>query len=162
MRHEVINLDFPGQPQNYPACINLVVTGGGSSSPQGVVGTDLYTGQEPGLNFDIFNMKTADYPCPGPPVNAGGSQGESYTGDDNAAETSPETPSAPQTQPSPAASPSPATEPSPPAAPSPVTEPSSPAAPSARATEESAPVEGSDDEESECISPNLTPRAWTA
>ena len=68
MRHEVINLDFPGQSQNYPACFNLAVTGGGSSLPEGVMGTSLYTGQEPGLNFDIYNMKSADYPIPGPPV----------------------------------------------------------------------------------------------
>jgi lytic cellulose monooxygenase (C1-hydroxylating) len=80
MRHEPINLDFPGQSQNYPACINLVVTGGGSSSPEGVVGTSLYTGQEPGLNFDIYNLKGPDYPIPGPPIAAGGGPGGSSAG----------------------------------------------------------------------------------
>lgn len=68
MRHEVINLDFPGQSQNYPACINLVVNGDGSMSPNGIVGTDLYTGEEPGLNFDIYNMDTDQYEIPGPPI----------------------------------------------------------------------------------------------
>lgn len=80
MRHEVINLDFPGQSQNYPACINLVVSGGGSSLPQGVVGTSLYTGQEPGLTFDIYNIKGPDYPIPGPPLATfGGGAGDYYS-----------------------------------------------------------------------------------
>ena len=85
MRHEVINLDFPGQPQNYPACVNLVVTGGGSSSPQGVVGTSLYTGQEPGLNFNIYGLKSAEYPIPGPPVAQGGGANTTYAGTGTAA-----------------------------------------------------------------------------
>ncbi|ERF74952.1 hypothetical protein EPUS_05160 [Endocarpon pusillum Z07020] len=83
MRHEVINLDFPGQSQNYPACINLVVTGGGSSVPDGVVGTSLYTGQEEGLNFIIYDMKSdATYPIPGPPVaTMDGGSGDTYGSD---------------------------------------------------------------------------------
>lgn len=68
IRHEVINLDFEGIPQYYPYCASITVTGGGSWSPQGVVGTSLYTGQEPGLNFKIWNMKSLEYPIPGPPL----------------------------------------------------------------------------------------------
>jgi lytic cellulose monooxygenase (C1-hydroxylating) len=78
MRHEAINLDFPGQSQNYPACVNLVVTGGGSSLPEGVAGTSLYTGQEPGLNFNIYDLKSAEYPIPGPPIATGGGEGGYY------------------------------------------------------------------------------------
>jgi hypothetical protein len=80
MRHEVINLDFPGQSQNYPACVNLVVTGGGSSVPNGVAGTSLYTGQEEGLNFIIYDLKSdATYPIPGPPLaTVDGGSGDTY------------------------------------------------------------------------------------
>jgi hypothetical protein len=84
MRHEAINLDFPGQSQNYPACVNLAVTGGGSSTPGGVVGTSLYTGQEPGLNFNIYGLQSGDYPIPGPPVATGGGQSGSSSGSGNA------------------------------------------------------------------------------
>lgn len=68
IRTEPINLDFPQQSQNYPACINVVVTGSGTWQPDGLPGTQLYTGAEPGLNFDIYNMKVMDYKIPGPPV----------------------------------------------------------------------------------------------
>jgi Auxiliary Activity family 9 (formerly GH61) len=84
MRHEVINLDFPGQSQNYPACVNLAVTGGGSSSPQGVAGTALYTGQEPGLNFNIYGLTSANYPIPGPPLASGGGGGGPAAGNSSA------------------------------------------------------------------------------
>ncbi len=84
LRHEVINLDFPGQSQNYPACVNLAVTGGGSSSPKGVAGTSLYTGQEPGLNFNIYGLKSPDYPLPGPPIATGGGGSGAYAGNKTA------------------------------------------------------------------------------
>lgn len=102
MRHEVINLDFPGQSQNYPACVNLAVTGGGSSSPKGVVGTSLYTGQEPGLNFNIYGLKSAEYPIPGPPIATGygGSEapaGNGTTSTSASTSTSPSTSNSPST-----------------------------------------------------------------
>ena len=68
IRTEVINLDFPGQSQNYPSCANFMTTGGGSWLPEGVPGTSLYTGKEPGLNFNIYHMTKKYYPIPGPPV----------------------------------------------------------------------------------------------
>ena len=45
LRHEILALHAAGQAdgaQNYPQCINLQVTGGGTAKPDGVVGTELY------------------------------------------------------------------------------------------------------------------------
>ncbi|KAL4805384.1 glycosyl hydrolase family 61-domain-containing protein [Aspergillus unguis] len=66
LRHEIIALQNEGQPQAYPQCVNLKVTGGGDVQPAGVPGMDLYSGDEPGLTVDISNMKGAGYEVPGP------------------------------------------------------------------------------------------------
>lgn len=54
--------------QHYPQCINLIVTGAGNDGlDTGVLGTDLYTADQPGVVFNIFT-NPATYPVPGPPV----------------------------------------------------------------------------------------------
>jgi len=68
LRHELIAL-HGGQnqngAQNYPQCFNLVVTGGGSVVPSGVVGTQLYKASDPGILCNIY-QKLASYVVPGP------------------------------------------------------------------------------------------------
>jgi lytic cellulose monooxygenase (C1-hydroxylating) len=83
LRHEIIALhsaSSPGGAQNYPQCINLRITGGGSNSlPSGTLGTALYTGNEPGIVFNLYNNPTS-YPIPGPALMAGGSSGGGSAG----------------------------------------------------------------------------------
>jgi len=79
LRHETIALHQAqgvGGAQNYPQCVNLQVTGGGSDAPAGVLGTELYKDTDPGIMFNIYQQFKAlsDYPVPGPPLySAGGS-----------------------------------------------------------------------------------------
>lgn len=45
-RHEIIAMHGAGSEggaQNYPFCVNIAITGGGSDSPSGTLGTALYT-----------------------------------------------------------------------------------------------------------------------
>ncbi|KAL0941177.1 endoglucanase iv precursor [Colletotrichum truncatum] len=70
LRHEILALHSAGSEngaQFYPQCINIQVTGGGSSNPTGVAGTSLYTAKDKGVIFDIYNNPTS-YPIPGPAV----------------------------------------------------------------------------------------------
>ncbi|KAL2759323.1 glycoside hydrolase family 61 protein, partial [Sodiomyces alcalophilus JCM 7366] len=72
LRHEIIAHHASGQPngaQNYPQCINIQVTGGGSDLPAGVVGTSLYTADHPGILFNLYTDSTA-YEMPGPAAPA--------------------------------------------------------------------------------------------
>ncbi|KFY14502.1 hypothetical protein V491_06023, partial [Pseudogymnoascus sp. VKM F-3775] len=74
LRHEIIALhsayDANGA-QNYPQCINLIVTGSGTASPAGVAGTELYTSTDAGILIDIY--KTLDsYVIPGPALYSSG------------------------------------------------------------------------------------------
>lgn len=51
-RHEIIAMHGAGSEggaQNYPFCVNIAVTGGGSDSPAGTLGTALYTST--GMSF---------------------------------------------------------------------------------------------------------------
>ncbi|KFY63798.1 hypothetical protein V496_03682 [Pseudogymnoascus sp. VKM F-4515 (FW-2607)] len=68
LRHEIIALhsayDSNGA-QNYPQCINLVVTGSGTAKPAGVAGTELYKITDPGILIDIYKT-LASYVIPGP------------------------------------------------------------------------------------------------
>lgn len=72
-RHEIIALPgahtFNGA-QNYPYCVNLVVTGGGSDTPSGISAKDFYTPTDPGILVDI--NKVTEYPFPGPPLYTSG------------------------------------------------------------------------------------------
>lgn len=78
LRHEIIALHSAGQEggaQNYPMCINLQVTGGGSSYPcrEGATcpkGTAMYKPNAPGITINIY-AAIADYKIPGPPVWSG-------------------------------------------------------------------------------------------
>ncbi|OTA99278.1 glycoside hydrolase family 61 protein, partial [Hypoxylon sp. CI-4A] len=58
LRHEIIALHeagTEGKAQMYPQCINLEVSGTGSSVPDGVVGTELYTSTDAGILHNIYN-----------------------------------------------------------------------------------------------------------
>ena len=69
LRHEIIALHSAGNAngaQAYPQCINLKVTGSGSTTlTGGVVGTKLYTPTDPGILFNIYGTFTS-YTIPGP------------------------------------------------------------------------------------------------
>ncbi|KAF2432147.1 hypothetical protein EJ08DRAFT_695602 [Tothia fuscella] len=76
LRHETIALHQAqgvGGAQSYPQCFNLKVTGGGSDTPEGVVGTALYMATDPGIMFNIYQPYKAfsDYLVPGPPLYSG-------------------------------------------------------------------------------------------
>jgi hypothetical protein len=73
LRHEIIALHSAGQAngaQSYPQCFNLVISGSGSASPSGVVGTSLYTPTDEGILYDIYSGNT-EYPIPGPALFSG-------------------------------------------------------------------------------------------
>jgi lytic cellulose monooxygenase (C1-hydroxylating) len=78
LRHEIIALhsaSSAGGAQNYPQCINLKVTGSGTNSlSSGTLGTALYTGNEPGIIYNLYNGQTT-YQIPGPQLMSGGSSG---------------------------------------------------------------------------------------
>ncbi len=77
LRHEIIALHSAGQEngaQNYPQCVNLKVTGGGSDKPSGTLGTELYTPSDEGIKFNIY-AQLDSYPIPGPALYSGGSSG---------------------------------------------------------------------------------------
>ncbi|KAL8404261.1 hypothetical protein RB594_009210 [Gaeumannomyces avenae] len=86
LRHEMFGLHEGNRAngaQMYPQCINLEVSGTGTETPAGVVATKLYTAQDPGVLFNLYNNPTS-YPIPGPAVfsrgagnagNAGGNNG---------------------------------------------------------------------------------------
>lgn len=72
MRHEIIALHSGGQlngAQNYPQCFNLKVIGGGSDTPAGTLGQELYTNTDPGILFDLYTAPL-EYTIPGPALYA--------------------------------------------------------------------------------------------
>jgi cellulase len=72
-RHEIIALHAAGTvngAQAYPQCINIEVTGSGSSAPEGVVGTKLYTADEDGIVFNAYGGEIK-YNIPGPALWSG-------------------------------------------------------------------------------------------
>ncbi|KAJ5364261.1 endoglucanase-4 precursor [Penicillium cataractarum] len=75
LRHEIIALhgaeDLDGA-QNYPQCINLKVTGSGTATPSGTLGTALYKDTDPGIYVDIWNTLST-YIIPGPTLYTAGS-----------------------------------------------------------------------------------------
>jgi len=77
LRHEIIALHSAGQEngaQNYPQCLNLEVTGSGTESPAGVVGTELYTPADAGITVNIYTAGL-EYEIPGPPLAFGAGAG---------------------------------------------------------------------------------------
>lgn len=77
LRHEIIALhsaENKDGAQNYPQCINLNVTGSGTDSPPGTLGTALYKDTDAGLQINIY-QKLSGYTIPGPSLYTGGSGG---------------------------------------------------------------------------------------
>ncbi|KAK4122158.1 carbohydrate-binding module family 1 protein [Parathielavia appendiculata] len=73
LRHEIIALHGASSPngaQSYPQCINLRVTGSGSTVPSGVAGTSLYKATDPGILFNPY-VPSPNYPVPGPALIPG-------------------------------------------------------------------------------------------
>ncbi|KAI0805603.1 glycosyl hydrolase family 61-domain-containing protein [Xylaria sp. FL0064] len=73
LRHETIALHSAGSEngaQNYPQCFNLEVTGDGTEVPEGVLGTELYTSTDPGIEVNIY-VSGLDYQIPGPTLISG-------------------------------------------------------------------------------------------
>ncbi|KAK6957363.1 hypothetical protein Daesc_000147 [Daldinia eschscholtzii] len=110
LRHELIALHeggSEGKAQMYPQCINLKISGSGTQSPEGVVGTQLYTATDPGILHNIYNdeklSSVADYKIPGPALvkfdGSSSSSSNSGAGSSSAA-PAPTTTSAAPTQPS--------------------------------------------------------------
>lgn len=74
-RHEIIAMhgaESEDGAQNYPFCINIAITGGGSDSPEGTLGTALYTPTDAGIMFNPYTTLTS-YDIPGPELYTGGS-----------------------------------------------------------------------------------------
>ena len=116
-RHETIALHGAGSEngaQNYPQCLNIAITGGGSDTPEGVVGTSLYTPTDPGIKYNVYGGDNSGYKIPGPALYGAGSGSGSGSGSGNS--TTPATPatSAPATPATsePAVTATPAAEPS--------------------------------------------------
>lgn len=73
LRHEIIALHEAADnngAQAYPQCFNLEVTGGGSDSPDGILGTSLYGASDPGVLINIYTPLST-YTIPGPALYAG-------------------------------------------------------------------------------------------
>lgn len=72
-RHEIIALHGAGSlngAQNYPQCFNIEVTGSGTASPTGVLGTALYKNTDPGIYINPYTTITS-YAMPGPTLFTG-------------------------------------------------------------------------------------------
>lgn len=76
-RHEIIALHSASNAngaQNYPQCVNIEITGGGSDNPEGTVGTALYTPKDKGILFNPYTT-ISSYEIPGPALYKAGSSG---------------------------------------------------------------------------------------
>ncbi|KAH6647294.1 glycosyl hydrolase family 61-domain-containing protein [Truncatella angustata] len=80
-RHEIIALHGAGSAdgaQNYPQCFNIAITGSGTDSPSGTLGTALYKEDDAGILFNPY-AATIEYTIPGPALYTGGSGSGSAT-----------------------------------------------------------------------------------
>ncbi|KDQ57521.1 glycoside hydrolase family 61 protein [Jaapia argillacea MUCL 33604] len=72
LRHELLAIHTSDQPQFYPECAQLILTGGGSSAPTSsylVTLPGAYKASDPGVTLDIYATPTfTNYTIPGPPV----------------------------------------------------------------------------------------------
>ncbi|KAJ8521969.1 hypothetical protein ONZ45_g1338 [Pleurotus djamor] len=72
IRHELLAIHTSNQPQFYPECAQLIVTGSGTAQPSSeylVKFPGAYQRSDPGVMIDIFNQpNTANYTIPGPTV----------------------------------------------------------------------------------------------
>ncbi|KAG7116989.1 Polysaccharide monooxygenase Cel61a like protein [Verticillium longisporum] len=74
LRHEILALHSAAQAngaQSYPQCINLEITGSGTSKPAGTAGISLLSSTEAGVNWNVW-VPAASYPIPGGPIVEGG------------------------------------------------------------------------------------------
>ncbi|KAJ5332489.1 hypothetical protein MYU51_019113 [Penicillium brevicompactum] len=97
LRHEIIALHSAGESngaQNYPQCLNLKVTGGGSDKPTGTKGTALYKNTDAGILVNIYTSMDS-YEIPGPALYSGASSGSSTAAASTAASTAAATTAAP-------------------------------------------------------------------
>lgn len=75
-RHEIIALHGATSldgAQNYPQCVNIQVTGGGSASPDGTLGEALYSETDPGIYFNPY-ATLSNYTIPGPALMSGATE----------------------------------------------------------------------------------------
>ncbi|KAF3762978.1 family 61 glycoside hydrolase [Cryphonectria parasitica EP155] len=73
-RHEIIAVhgsESLNGAQNYPQCVNIQVTGSGTTSPSGTLGTELYHETDPGIYFNPYTT-LLNYTIPGPALMEGG------------------------------------------------------------------------------------------
>ncbi|KAL7621807.1 hypothetical protein AAE478_007307 [Parahypoxylon ruwenzoriense] len=73
LRTEIIalhNASYEIGAQNYPQCINLLITGDGTHLPPGVLGKELYDPEDPSMHLDIASG-VLEYKIPGPNPIAG-------------------------------------------------------------------------------------------
>lgn len=72
IRHELLAIHTSNQPQFYPECAQVTVTGGGSGSPSPTVKfPGGYSASDPSINIDIYsnaNANVTTYKIPGPAV----------------------------------------------------------------------------------------------
>ncbi|EGN99889.1 glycoside hydrolase family 61 protein [Serpula lacrymans var. lacrymans S7.3] len=72
IRHELLAIHTANQPQFYPECAQLIVTGSGTATPSSEYLVKLpgaYSMSDPGVNIDIYNEPTVtNYTIPGPAV----------------------------------------------------------------------------------------------
>lgn len=67
LRHEIIALHASGQPngaQNYPSCFSLAISSEGTENPDGILATEMYKADDPGILFDLFGKRDG-YTIPG-------------------------------------------------------------------------------------------------
>ena len=77
LRHEIIALHSArsaGGAQNYVQCVNLMVSGSGTATINGVLPETFYTPSDPGIQIDIYNSLST-YQIPGPTVQVFGGAG---------------------------------------------------------------------------------------
>ncbi|KAF4918300.1 Endoglucanase-7 [Colletotrichum viniferum] len=75
LRHEIIAMHGAGSEngaQNYPQCVNVEITGSGTSNPEGTLGTALYKSTDAGILFNPYATLTS-YEIPGPALFGSGS-----------------------------------------------------------------------------------------
>ncbi|KDQ28096.1 glycoside hydrolase family 61 protein [Pleurotus ostreatus PC15] len=72
IRHELLAIHTSNQPQFYPECAQLVLTGSGSAQPSGsylVKFPGAYQKSDPGVTIDVYaQASTTNYTIPGPAV----------------------------------------------------------------------------------------------
>ncbi|KAI0762086.1 glycoside hydrolase [Trametes elegans] len=72
IRHELLSIHTSNQPQFYPECAQLKITGGGSAQPSGsylVKFPGAYKMSDPGIDIDVYSQTgVTTYTIPGPAV----------------------------------------------------------------------------------------------